>query len=286
MKRISYFLFAVITFFVLTSGVTKSTGPPGCHANEPPNNSNCTSCHGGMINQGTAQVDLLLNGADTAYLPGHIYTFTVSVKKAGMLAAGFEFIALQDNNNTISPGSITLTDPARTQKIDVNNPHLLGCQLNQRVWVEHTFQGIMSNAQGESAWSFQWQAPNTDVGSITFYLAALQSDFSGDETGDLVYAKSITTNAIVGIEENGVLDESTVIYFDPQQKKIQVSSDARDIKAIELLDVYGKLIRTVSGIPKGKLNLALEVSDLSKGIYLARVTNGSAFVTKKVIIGE
>src|ERR1044072_6027877 len=93
----------------LTAAQYKSAGPPGCYAGEPPNNNNCTSCHTDYpVNSGTATVQLDLGGADTGYVPGQTYPLTVSVKKTGMPAAGFQLTVLQDSDNTRSPGTITL----------------------------------------------------------------------------------------------------------------------------------------------------------------------------------
>jgi hypothetical protein len=281
MKKILNVIFGIITFFALTAGVEKSAGPPGCHANEPPNNTNCTSCHTGVINQGTAQVDLNLNGAEVSYIPGQTYTFTVSVKKTGMQDAGFQFIALQNNNNAVSPGTITLIDPTRTQKVDISNPHLQGCSLLQRVWVEHTFQGITSNMQGESIWSFQWKAPETNVGAITFYLAALETNSNGDETGDLAYTRSITSSAVVNTsEEAELLKNSTLVYIN--KNKLHIDSDLSTIENITISDIHGKELNKQSLFLNDKNKLTMDVDELARGLYIVIIKSKQSLVVKKI----
>jgi hypothetical protein len=153
------------------------------------------------VNSGTAEFSLSLGGAESGYAPGQVYTVTVTLAKAGMQAAGFQIIALLDSDLSRTPGNITLTDPSRTQKVDVNNPHAHGaCTLGEKVWVEHTYDGIFSDANGQSTWSFQWAAPDEDLGSVTFYAAGLETDFDLTQDGDLTYELSTT----IGSPSTGV----------------------------------------------------------------------------------
>src|SRR5258707_323376 len=93
----------------------KSAGPPPYYAGEPLGFGNCTAsgCHDGITgtpNIGNATVKLDLGLAESGYMPGQKYTVTISVSKTGMRRAGFQIIALKDNDNSISPGRVSLTD--------------------------------------------------------------------------------------------------------------------------------------------------------------------------------
>ena len=50
--------------------------------------------------------------------------------------------------------------------------------------------GNFAGQSGGATWSFNWTAPATNVGPITFYAAGLQGDNSGDESGDETYTKT------------------------------------------------------------------------------------------------
>ena len=185
--------------------VMKSAGPPSCYAGEPPNNANCTNsgCHDdGVVNTGSATISLDLGRFSTQYIPGDTCTVTVSVSKPGMMRAGFQLVALQDNNISLSPGTIILTDNNRTQVIDKNAPHPGACSTLDKVWIEHTFNGISVKSPGLNSWSFTWRAPAANVGSITFYLAVLESNNDLTESGDHAYTtKQTITSGPVGIDE-------------------------------------------------------------------------------------
>jgi hypothetical protein len=288
MKKIVYLLFIICFAVVMFSGVEKSAGPPGCHAGEAPNFFNCTVCHSdNPVNTGSANITFDLGGADTGYIPGHTYDINISVKKTGMLAAGFEFIALQNNSLSVSPGTITLTNPVRTQKVDPSNPHVQGCALQQKVWVEHTFQGILSDAFGESLWSFKWKAPSTPVGSITFYLAALQTNYNGDEFGDYVYTRSLTANSVgVGIEELQNPLSDLMIFPNPATSKLIIRSNSTvAIQRIELLNLYGKSIKQFENIASSNdQDIVIDLSGINSGVYFAIIHGKGARTVKKIMI--
>jgi len=288
MKKIVYLLFIICFAVVMFSGVEKSAGPPGCHASEAPNFFNCTVCHSdNPVNTGSANITFDLGGADTGYIPGHTYDINISVKKTGMLAAGFEFIALQNNSLSVSPGTITLTNPVRTQKVDPSNPHVQGCALQQKVWVEHTFQGILSDAFGESLWSFKWKAPSTPVGSITFYLAALQTNYNGDEFGDYAYTRSLTANCVgVGIDELQNPFSDLVFFPNPVISKLNISN-VQNVETLELHDIYGKTIKVFEKITaNNNQDLSLDFSSIKPGIYFVVVKGKKTQITKRLIVGK
>lgn len=285
LKRITYIIASAVILLVFTNGVTKSNGPPGCFAGEPPGNKTCNNCHSGIINSGTALVDMQLDGAETNYIPGKVYTFTISIKKTGMQVAGFQFIALQNNNTSVSPGTITLTDAAKTQRVDQNNPHVHGsCGMLQKVWVEHTLAGTYSNPQGENVWSFQWQAPATDVGGITFYLAALEANNDSENDGDATYTRSVTTSVITGLSELENLETYSQAYYNIYQKSIVVSSEKQSLKKIEILSIQGERVFSKNLVPEESNNLQINTQHIANGLYLIVLHSENQSIVKKIII--
>ena len=203
-----------------------------------------------------------------------------------MLAAGFQFIALQDNNVNISPGSITLIQPSRTQKVDAGNPHLQGCGLLQKVWVEHTYQGITSNALGESVWKFDWKAPDNYVGNITFYTAALESNYNGDELGDYVYTKRISSPHVT-TNINPLNDPlaDVVLSPNPASSKMYIKTGVKGVQKIELLNVQGKLIRQFGNfLQSANTEITLDLNGINSGVYFVVLQGNEAITTRKIVI--
>jgi hypothetical protein len=286
-RHILFFFFASLAVFIMTSAIQKSSGPPGCYSGEPPNTSNCTSCHGGQPNTGSAEILFDLGGAELGYVAGQEYTINVSVKNNGMQAAGFQVIALQENNNTISPGIFTLVEPSRTQKIDRDNPHAHNCGILDRVWITHRFQGIMSDENGESTWSYKWTAPEDYVGNINFYLAALEADYDLTEAGDFTYTRTLTSPGEISNIANAKLFSQQLILFPiPASNLLKVKSESHQINKIQILNVHATLIKEVELINSSALNeVNITLDAFSSGVYLVRVFSLDGLdATKRILV--
>lgn len=267
----------------------KSAGPPGCFAGEPPNFTNCTYCHSGAaVNSGTANIGFDLGGAELGYVPDSTYTITLSVQKAGMEAAGFQFIALQNNNQNNSPGVITLTDPTRMQIVDVNNPHAQGCSISQKKWVEHEYAGILSNTAGLSQWSFLWKAPSTDVGTISFYFAGLESNYNLGDDGDFVYTRSASAPFLPSsIQSLHDISHQVLVYPNPTVLELFVEvTDAIAWEKIELIDLNGRVAKnyTSNGLIFNGKNLQLDLLGIQSGIYILSLQSDKYQVNKRVLV--
>ncbi len=276
----AFFLFTVVLSSSHTfreghgvDGSRKSTGPPACHAGEPPNNVTCrtSGCHSSFpLNSGTALLELDLGGAEDGYIPGAGYTINVSVSKPGLMRGGFQLIALQDDNDTISPGVFTLTNSVRTQQIDINNPHAHpNCPIDAKVWIEHTEDGIDDVSNDAISWQFDWQAPATDVGGITFYVAAVEADLDFDATGDYVYSTSRSVSlSTIGLEEIESVDK-IFVYPNPASDILYVGLPATGVvnknDRLAIYDLTGKVVA------ESDLSHSISIKALSAGRYVATV---------------
>jgi hypothetical protein len=277
----------LIALIILSSGALKSNGPPGCHAGEPPANLNCTSCHfGAALNSGSATVSFDLGGADTGYIPGATYTITVSVQKNGLQAAGFQSIALLDKDHKISPGTVTLTEPTITQTVDVNNPHAHGCNIDQKVWIEHTFDGITSDTSGLCKWVYNWKAPDAYIGNVTFYLSVLESNYDGTESGDYTYTRSIKSpDKVTSINSLYKISNELILYPNPANSKIYVKAADIEISKIELMDTKGQSIKQFLNFESSVNNeYVFELGNINSGMYFIKIQGDNYTEIKKILI--
>ncbi|HNQ15462.1 MAG TPA: VCBS repeat-containing protein, partial [Pyrinomonadaceae bacterium] len=60
-------------------------------------------------------------------------------------------------------------------------------------YVTQTTSGTYPGQTGGAVWTFNWTAPATNVGNVTFYAAGIQGDNDGSESGDI----TVTTNSVV-----------------------------------------------------------------------------------------
>lgn len=272
---LAFTLFAATIFF--SSGITdesdscgdgsrKSAGPPSCYAGEPPGFTTCASggCHDDSpLNSGIAQLNLNLGGADTNYIPGQQYTITVSLTRAGLVRGGFQIIALQDSNISTSPGIITLSEPLRTQLIDAAHPHPGPCATQSKVWVEHTAAGIDNVLNDTIQWQYNWQAPATNVGSITFYVAGIDANNDQDNTGDFTYTTSKTiTSFPVGIQ---TFTKSDIRIF-PNPAGGFIYIETTRPFSVSIVNMLGETLHR----QKANAMQPIDVSNFNSGIYFIK----------------
>ena len=151
------FTFQIFLLFTLGNTLlANSSNPPSGYHGE---SLNCTSCHGGnSVNSGDGGISL--SGLPTSYVPGQTYNLALTV--SGTHARGYGF--------QLSP------------KINGN----LGGQLTA-VSNDMGIESDSAEHRGSSltgTWNFQWTAPSTDEGSVTFYASGLATGGSSGNDGD------------------------------------------------------------------------------------------------------
>ncbi len=94
---------------------------------------------------------------------------------------GFQTVALMASNNS-NAGSFSLTDEETTRLL-----YGMG-----RTYVGHTICGADAESSGFIEWSFNWQAPVSDIGDIKFYLSSLETNHNHSASGDNTYTQILT----------------------------------------------------------------------------------------------
>jgi len=94
---------------------------------------------------------------------------------------GFQLTALDGTNNRAG----NLQSTSITQVLD-------GGPGGNRQYIEHNFLGTFQGQPSGATWTFNWVAPSTDVGRITFYAAGNQANNNGNESGDQIYSTSVS----------------------------------------------------------------------------------------------
>lgn len=164
------FLAVVSLTYAFSSGPLPGlTGAPG--------EGNCTECHdsfGEETNRGNGFVSI---EAPSRYEAGERLSISVSVGQPGQRRWGFEITALTTDTNEPA-GQFAITDPVHTQLIQGENG---------RFYVEHTEEGTHPGQLGGATWTFDWIAPETDVGPVAFYAAGNAANNDGTRLGDWIY---------------------------------------------------------------------------------------------------
>ncbi len=253
-----------------SGGPMGNTGAPG------ESSSACASCHSGSQLQdgATENVFVVSEGGNpvTEYIPGNTYTVSL-----GMLSnpakKGFQATALTSSNNMA--GNFT----AMTG-VNVNG--------SSRKYANHTGS---SNTSATIAWQWQWTAPATNVGNVTFYVSTNKANNNGANTGDLIYLSQhvIAPAANAGTEELVINKNDLKVVFNALENQLNFSFNSLNSGKVyvNLLDVSGKAVFS-SEIGEGTIGENLFSFKLPEGIkngvYFAHVFVHNTPMSAKVMI--
>ena len=170
-----------IFILLLTSIVfANSSGPNAGHANNAPSLNNCTSCHSGTANTGDGSVSF--TGLPESYVPGTTYEITVTVDGTGGSGYGFQAIAQAGDTPA---GTIVLN--ASSSQAEMNGDYIQ-----------------QSTPTTSGSWVFDWIAPSSDVGDVTFSASGLAANYPSSNAGDEVYTAATVIPALVPTDVTGL----------------------------------------------------------------------------------
>jgi hypothetical protein len=255
------------------SHAADSNGPSAGRTGAP-GETNCTTCHSGTAQSGTGINSVIMTDAGTvvtSYTPGTVYnvavTFTTSSSKNG-----FEIVAL--NSSNAQAGTIALIPSTGTQ---------LKSGSAGKKYVTHTSAGNQL-----SAWAFQWTAPATNVGNVTFYLATNETNANNSDTGDIIRLSQHVFGSVAGIAEN-VSDMQLEVGYQSATNNLVVQYQALSSgeSSVNLVDLSGKSVfsESIGTTEVGENKKAVKLpSDLKAGIYIVHLNVNNNFTSKKIYI--
>lgn len=280
-KRIAIITLLFGGIVLLTSGENSDNGKAGKTGS--PNELTCHDCHDSYTqNSGGGSIALTsTNLTGWEYVPGTTYHMTCTVARNGMPLFGLGLECLTSTN--ANAGTLTITDGTHTT---TKNATVSGVSRKN---VVHKLNGGAS--ANSKAFPFDWVAPGSNIGNVTFYFAGVASNADGQENvGDYVYTGSqVVTPAInTGIAEaasvqgvrtypNPVVDAMTISY---------TMAAAGRVSAV-LYDVQGHQVRSLIAAeraPGAHVEMLNGLSDLSAGTYILALDLAGQRTTNKILI--
>ena len=202
-----------------------------------PGEVSCTGCHSGSANSGPGTINYLIGNGTGTYSPNELYTIIFSMEQDNVNQFGFQTVALKSSNNS-NAGTFSLTDEENTRLMSGMG----------RAYVGHTVCGADIDPPGSIQWSFNWQAPGSDVGNINFYLSSLATNHNHSTSGDHTYTQVITlsyNDVVLGdINGDGIINILDVIVeinivlgaVDPTPQQ-ESAGDLNADGTIDILDI-------------------------------------------------
>ena len=282
MKQIFTLLVVAASFIIIKDGFTSPTGI--ANKTNAPGETNCTvGCHNSFaLNSGGGSI--VINCPTLVgwtYTPGVTYPISVTVSKTGVNKYGFNFEALQSTG--ANAGTLVITNATETKTLSGN---IAG---NLRTTVTHK---AVANSTGTHTFNFNWIAPATSVGNVTFYTAGNCANGNNNTSGDYIYtASQVVTPSTAGIADYAGEVQNLIVFPNPVADFVNVhfSNNKSQAVKIELFDLNGRfqelLLNDVenAGIKLFRFNFT---ERYSTGVYLLKVMAGDNVSYKKIYISN
>ncbi|MBK7430999.1 MAG: T9SS type A sorting domain-containing protein [Bacteroidetes bacterium] len=281
MKKLVLIIVACSAIFLsLTAENMDDNGKAGFTG--APGELDCTDCHDTYaLNSGGGSVTLTsTNMTGWMYDPGVTYHMIATVSRSQNSLFGICVEALLPTN--ANAGTLVITNSTLTQ---IKTKTVTGVSRRSVVHKLDAGQGT-----GSFSFEFDWTAPATNAGDVTFYFAGNATDANGDEFGDYVYNSSQVVsynlnNSISELKNNGDIS----IYPMPIQDQFTVNYDLNSTGAvnINLYTMQGALVSNLtskvmtSGKHSDKFYLPTQ---LSAGNYILSIESKSGISSRKILI--
>lgn len=256
MKKKYFLKGALLMIPVLAfSLMSNSGGKSGAFSGSPGDGgTSCTSCHsGGSFG---ANVAITHDVPATGYELNTTYNITV-VGSSSASSNGFQMTA-EKNSDNAKIGTL----------IAGSNSRLVNGNAN----ITHT-------NTTNSSWAFKWKSPTTDQGSVTFYAVLNAANGNGATSGDQVVTGNSGTISSLSIAQDKWLNFS--MYPNPALSNITIQLPTGSNKATVLF--YDAIGRESLTTKVSNLDANINVSVLSKGVYIVKVISGDKIGTQKFV---
>jgi len=281
MKKITKIIIAtsILSIGVIVSGLFSPkeahgniSGAPAGRTGSPGDGMNCTnSCHAGASTTGSNMITSNIPG--TGYVAGVTYTITASAIPSGAsIPVKYGFQVSPQNTAGAQRGTLIVTNTTETQLVGSGK------------YITHKTAGT-SLGTGIKTWTFNWTAPASGQGPVTFYGAFLFANGNGSNSGDAVVLASLTVSeSTIGIDEQAANENNWSVYPNPAANEIQITNALLNKGEFDvaIFDITGKKVKEIKAYSLIQKS-TIDISDLDKGIYVVSISSENATINKKII---
>lgn len=229
----------------------------------PGSNGTCaSSCHGSS--DGSIQV----SGLPEKYIPGQIYTITIS----------------HDGGNSIKQfnGSCRIGDSPQ-------NAGTISAGLNTATYsISEETNGIHLASLDLDSATFYWEAPLEGVGEVRLYIAGHQGSRPGPNTAIVVSLLEQATEIRDEISTQPIAFDLLHNYPNPfnASTTVEFSIPEPQVVKLKIYNLLGREVKTLVDEYKqaGIYSITFDASDLSSGVYFYRVEAADFAKTRKMIL--
>ncbi len=262
------------------SAIMKEDGRAGATGSPGETTCNTTQCHNNFtLNSGGGSIAISSpNLNNWVYSPGQVYQIDVTVSKLGVNLFGLGFEALRSTG--ANGGTLSITNSTETQ---IKSAFISG---NIRANVVHKLNGGAS--ADTKTFSFNWTAPNSNIGNITFYAAGNASNDNGTAAGDYIYTTSQVVTFATGVDDVATSNKIGRIYPNPVSDQMKIAFTMLEHGQVEfnLYNLQGSFVCNLvkSEYAQGNHESDIRIHDnVEPGVYLVELKTADARSLKKIV---
>ena len=243
-----------VIFLTMSSEKMSDDGKAG-YTNSP-GELNCTDCHAtNALNSGGGSVSLIsTNMPGWVYDPGVTYHMEATISRPTDSLFGICVEALLPNNS--NAGTLVITNAVKTQ---IKTKTVTGVSRRSMVHKLDAGQGT-----GSYTFTFDWIAPASNLGVVTFYFAGNAADGDGTEDGDYIYTGSRSCPYNLNNNISSYNSENSISVFPIpviEQFTVNYNLNSSGSVHIKLYSMRGELVSKLAS----KVMIAGHHSENSRG---------------------
>jgi hypothetical protein len=230
---------------------------------------NTSGCHTGTLNSGGGSVTVITDVPATGYVPGQPYSVQVQVTAGGSNGSKYGFSA-----SAVKSGTSTFTNGFAAS--DATTLAKSGGQF-----IVHNSSVAGSGPNSSYTFSFQWTAPASGTGDVTFFAAGNSANGNNSDSGDQIYTGSLTVSEAPGAGLTESIVNAFNLFPNPAEEMLNISVPDHLIgSSVRVIDVQGK---TVLNQQLNHSSATLNVSVFTAGYYVVELLkNGQVYTSRFV----
>ena len=260
-RKLPLWMLLLIPIFVLFTSY--SDGPPPSRTGAP-GELTCLNgyCHNSFqVNSGLGIISLSGQEAER-FVPGNAFQLRLSVADSGLAAFGFSVSARV----------------AATGEQAGNWSYTPGVQVKEEKGRQYLMHDTVKVVDHAVQWQLEWTAPDSLIGPVDFYVAAVAANANGNRQGDYVYTRKITLLPD-SISAKVSHPQSRISWVQDQGHLVIQAPDPSAITDLQIWDLSGRMLwqdRLRASEAK------VEISAWPKQVYLVKLRQGDKAFTGKV----
>lgn len=237
-----------------------------------PNESNCTQCHSGSVQNGDSENILsILDGVTpvNTYTPGQQYNVNL-LMASNPVKKGFQATALTASNNMA--GGFT----GQAGNTSING--------GAKKYANHT--SLSNTGAAAPTWSWTWTAPAAGSGPITFYVATNKTNNNNNNNGDVIY---LSQHVIQEASNSNVSEEAQqaiqLIQITDDYVRFNIPSGIDQVNGLAIYNSTGDMVSFFPSIKAFNSEISIDRgSKLSHGVYFISMNINRRLYTERIFL--